>query len=277
MPTKPKLIHGDDLIYRFLRDMFTDDHGVYGEVPRALLAATAVWLPPSVYRSHALLAPYVVRDPACRGRNGSPDEWGSPDADGFLRDDNSLIKGIPRSLSILAPSQPHLNGRRMATEFVASHVWRQCTDDGPLASRRPLLNSFVPNVVWLPSQIAKLTDVEGSLVQRTLQAMSWSLYRHAEIDDRLREVVEDAWALLPTPTNSEEFETTCWNYFVPSERFLQARSARVDTVVAAIDAVLQGNPLPAKVITTRYTQGLPGVDAEALNRIRRFLTKFVTA
>lgn len=177
MAAKPKVVHGDDLIYRFLRDLFTDDEGEYGAVPRALLAATGIWFPTSVYQTNPVLAPFAVRDASCRGGKGKPDIWGSPDSAGYLRDDNSLIKGIPRSLAIRAPSQKHLNGRRMATEFVAAHVWRQCADGGTLASRRPLLNSFVPNVVWLPSQIAKLTDIEGSLVQRTLQEMSWALYR----------------------------------------------------------------------------------------------------
>ena len=275
MGAKHKQVHGDDLIYRFLRDLFTETEGQYGEVPRALLAATGVWFPPAVYETHPVLAPHVVRDPKCRGGKGHPDEWGSPDSAGFLRDDNSLIKGMPKSLSIIAPAQKHLNGRRMATEFVAAHVWRQCTDGGPLASRRPLLNSFVPNLVWLPSQIAKLTDVEGSLVQRTLQEMSWSLYRNAPVEDHLSDAVKEAWGLLPQPSGpAVGHDIDQWNYFVPTPAFFTTRTRRIQTVVDAIDAVLSGGQPSGKVVTSRYTDGLPTVSPPTLIELRAFLARF---
>ena len=41
----------------------------------------------------------------------------------------------------------------------------------------PLAYSFVPNLVWLPSEVAKLTDRQDSFVQRYVQAISTRLYR----------------------------------------------------------------------------------------------------
>jgi len=43
----------------------------------------------------------------------------------------------------------------MGNEFVASHVWR-VVDHAEVKSRLPLLNSFVPNLVWLLVQVSKL-------------------------------------------------------------------------------------------------------------------------
>lgn len=271
-----KVVHGDDLIYRFLRDLFaTDAEGTYGEVPQVLLAATAIWFPPSLYAKLPVLVPFVVRDTKVRGGKDRPDEWSSPDQDGFLRDDNSIIKNIPRSLAVSASAQRHLNGRRMGTEFVASHIWRFTTDGGPLASRRPLLNSFVPNLVWLPGQIAKLTDREGSIVQRTLQAMSWSLYRNAVVEPHLVDVVEEAWSLLPRPDTSQlDSSSADWNYFVPTDRFLNTRRSRLAAVEEAAEALISGQSLPGKVISTRYTDGLPYVDINALRRLREYLGRF---
>ena len=270
-----KVIHGDDLIYRFLRDLFTDEES-FGEVARALLAATAIWFPPSVYQSIPVLVPYVVRDPSCRGGKGKPDEWASPDAFGFLRDDNSLIKNIPRALPITAPAQKHLNGRRMATEFVAAHVWRVPVDGGVLASRRPLLNSFVPNLVWLPSQIAKLTDIEGSTVQRTLQEMAWARYRNCNVDAHVCDAAEEAWALLPPPTQAGTHDMETWNYFIPTDGFVKRRQARVHSVLTAVQTVLSGAQLPKKVISTRYTEGLPLVDPAALLELEGHLKRFAS-
>lgn len=276
MVTKRRVVHGDDLLYRFLTDLFADDTGAYGQVPQLMLVSMGIWLPRDVYAKFPVLLPWVVRDPACRGRNGRPDEWGSPDPRGYLRDDNSLIKGLPRSLTVHAPRQPHLNGRRMGTEFVASHVWRECADGGPLASRRPLLNSFVPNLVWLPSQVAKLTDREGGKVQRTLQAMSWQIYRRADVTAGLERIAEEAWEALPRPEAlTEDLDPHLLNWFVSDERFLMTRRRRLMEVAEALSRLAAGEVLETKVISSRYTLGLPGVTVEAREALASHLRRFL--
>jgi hypothetical protein len=52
-------------------------------------------------------------------------------------------------------------------------VWRELVPSGH-ASRVRETYSFVPNLVWLASQVSKLSDREGSFVQTYLQALSWS-------------------------------------------------------------------------------------------------------
>ncbi len=172
-----KTVHGDDLLYRFFQDLFATEPELFTVVPRLLVESMAIWLPLDVYEGFPVLLPWVVRDPHCRGntKKGVPDQWGSPNRDGYLRDDNSLVKALPRSLAVRGPKGSHIHGARMGTEFVASHVWRK-VNAIDLASRIPLLNTFVPNLVWLPSQVAKLSDVEGGIVQQTLQAMSRAIY-----------------------------------------------------------------------------------------------------
>lgn len=273
--TKQKVVHGDDLLYRFLSELFAEESKELREAQRIMLLSMGIWFPPEAYGRWPVMVPWVVRDPKCRkGPDG--DEWASPDANGYMRDDNSMVKGLPRSLSIQAPGQPHLNGARMGTEFVAAHVWRICSDGGQLASRRPLLNSFIPNLVWLPKQVAKLTDKEGSSVQRILQSLSWSLYRQAEVSEHLAEVVEAAWALLPPPddTSSQALWPSA-NQFVVSEAWFATRRSRVETVIQALSDVSQGKQLRKKVISTRYTDGLPGVPEPARESLDAFLQRFV--
>lgn len=154
---RQKVVHGDDLLYRFFVDLFESEPELIGVVPQLLVQSMAIWLPLDAYRHSPILLPWVVRDPTCRGSKARniPDEWGSPNGDGFFRDDNSLVKSVPRSLNIRGPKGSRLNGRRMGSEFVAAHIWRK-VDSDRLASRIPLLNTFVPNLVWLPSQVSKL-------------------------------------------------------------------------------------------------------------------------
>ena len=277
MGRAPRLVHGDDLLYRFFNNLLADTRDNLAAIPQLLLETMAVWLPPTTYARWPVLLPWVVRDPSCRGRprNGVPDRWGSPDDRGYLRDDNSLIKSLPRSLEITGPARSGLAGARIGTEFVAAHVWLRVNGSTVLASRWPELNSFVPNLVWLPSQVAKLTDREGSGVQETLQAMAWQIYRPVAVEPTYEQIVKRSWALLPVPERAigtirhEEL-----NWFEPTERFYRTREERLRSVVEALLQLEAGKGIAAKVITSRYGQGLPGVSAEARSDLRSYLCQF---
>ena len=272
-------VRGDDLLYRFFDQVLKEENEAFAEVPQLLLTTMGIWWPPELYERWPLLLPWVVRDPSCRGNRakGIPDAWSSPDASGYLRDDNSLIKSLPKSLSVRAPVGARMRGARMGNDFVACHVWRVVPGSALLASRLPQLNSFVPNLVWLPRQIAKLTDREGSLVQRTLQAMSVALYRYLPVDPMFRGIVDDAWALLPAPDAPiTPLDPAEMNWFEPTEAFLRTRQARVDTVVKALDRLADGHALDFKVVASRYTAGLPSIDPDALRSLRSWLTPFTT-
>lgn len=276
MTAKHKTVHGDDLLYRFFRDLFDSEPAQASQLAQHLIEATGIWFPVSLYGSWPVLLPWVVRDPSCRGSKakGIPDQWSAPDAHGYLRDDNSMIKALPRSLSVHGPKGSHLNGARMGSEFVASHIWR-VVHDRDLASRHPLLNSFVPNLVWLPSQIAKLSDQEGSPLQQTVQAMSWAIYREAPVAPHLNRVVDEAWTLIPAPVAATAVVPETLNWFSPTPAFIATRNARLASVIKALECLERNEPLTAKVISTRYTDGLPLLAGEARAALAAHLKRFV--
>jgi hypothetical protein len=267
-------IDGDDLLYRFFNETLKSDEELFERIPQLLIQATAVWLPYDIYARWPILMPFVVRDPGCRGnpKKGNPDQWGAPDDAGYLRDDNSLVKGLTRALAITSPKIAALDGARMGREFVAAHIWRK-VNDPRLATRVPELNSFVPNLVWLPAQVAKLSDVEGGPFQRTLQAFSVAIYRDAPVDNHLYEVVENAWNLLPTAAEIA-VDVDDLNWFCSTPRFTSTRRQRLRTVISALDARVNGTQFTEKVVTSRYGEGLADLDetaaAELLANLRTF-------
>jgi len=113
-----KTIHGDDLLYRFFQDALANSPDLFAAVPQLLIATMALWLPLDAYERWPVLLPWVVRDSKCRGnsRKGIPDEWSSPDQKGFLRDDNTLVKALPRALTVRGPKGSYVNGARMGGE-----------------------------------------------------------------------------------------------------------------------------------------------------------------
>lgn len=270
-----RIVNGDDLLYRFFNELLLDDSELAGRLPVQMLSSMGIWLPLDVYYEWPVMLPWVVRDASCRGsrRHGLPDEWGAPDDRGFLRDDNSLVKSLPRSLSVSTPAGRHLRGARMGNEFVASHIWRIVKHED-LASRHPLLNSFVPNLIWLPKQVSKLSDREGGPVQAALQSMSWAIYRHAPVAPHLTEVVEEAWSLLPEPELSIDFDEAELNWFESTPTFFSTRRSRLQSVLDALMLLEAGEPLDRKVITTRYGDGLPQVSSAARSALRSRLQAF---
>jgi hypothetical protein len=97
---------------------------------------------------------------------------------------------------------------------------------------------FVPNLLWLPGQIAKLRDREGSIVQQTAQALAWSIYRTAPVAVHLVDLVDESGQLLPEPTRAiEPVDRSQLNWFTATPLFMSLREQRVRTVIAALRRV----------------------------------------
>jgi len=145
-------------------------------------------------------------------------------------------------------------GKRLGNGFVASHVWRSA-ETGGRAAKEGWTNTFIPNLVWLPSQLAKLTDREGSFTQGFLQALSYKLYREAHVPAALRPVVEGAWQQLPRPENIPDLPSTeALAFFQETDRFIDRRIAIIRRARNGM-ATLAGPEL-ALLRPSRYANGL---------------------
>ena len=278
----PATVQGNDLLYHFFqKTLLEEDPEQFRGVVSRLIVTLGVWLSPDAYRRFPLLAPYAVRDPKCRGdrKLGTPDSWGAPDERGLFRDDNSLIKGIPRSLIVTNSTNRLMHGARIGTGFVAAHVWRKLVD-GRDAPRDPMTYSFLPNLVWLPSQLAKLSDREGGFAQTLLQAISAEIYRALPLTPRLRGIVDPIWDRLPVRNTSPEIEVPAvdrLNFFAYDENWLVRRKRTLDAVVAALEGTASGSPVLTKVISTRYGLGLRDLRPSTAAEMHRSIEAYASA
>jgi hypothetical protein len=246
-----------------------------------LIVSLGIWMSPRVYQRMPLLVPFAVRDPSCRGNpaKGLPDEWGAPNSDALFRDDNSLVKNIPKSIEIVTQKNAYYARGRIGNGFVAAHVWRQL---GPasLASRERLTYSFVPNLVWLPTQVSKLSDREGSFVQTYLQAISVKIYRTLPVVEPLKPIVEQAWNRLPVPSGIPEQglpDAASLNFFEPEAGWFERRINTVKQVADGLALVVPGQVPEKEILSTRYTSGLPSVDPAKVQVLRQALTEYLGA
>jgi hypothetical protein len=267
------------LFYHYLqKELLESDIWLFQMLTARLVTSLGIWLHPSIYGRLPVVVPYAARDPGSRGNKaaGIPDSWGAPNKAGVFRDDNSLIKGLPRSLPIQPGTSRLYRNARIGRGFVAAHVWPHLTT-GEIAARHRLTYSFVPNLVWLPTDVAALTDREGSFTQTYVQALSVKIYRGREVAEPARRLAEEAWDLLPVPQvipeqglpDSEEL-----NFFQPTDSWLRGRFARICLVADALEDVMSGKPLTESVISRRYTAGLPSVSRRAARALRDDLRHF---
>lgn len=277
MATKSERIDGQKILYHyFQRNLLKNEDEFFKDLVKRLLTNLSIWIPISFYRRLPIVLPYVVRDPSCRiKKDNGEDEWGASNSAGFLRDDNSLIKGIVRSFQIKSHKISAYDGSRLGTGFVASHIWGSVTiaNKTMISSRHHMLNSFVPNLVWLPVQISKLTDREGSLAQRLLQAISHKIYEEVSVPND----ISILWKSLPYPEELQNLslDPTKMNYFAVPDEWLKKR---VKGLVSEIDDILStkevGQGKLQKIKSRRFLPTLTQVPTEKKLELNEWLTKY---
>lgn len=249
-----KKANGENILYHFIQKHLLDTTEV-SEFQKQLIEHfiidLGIWVPINLYRANPLLLPFVIRDSSCRKKDPKTGkhEWGMANDSGFLRDDNSLIKDIFNSCPINSLEIKQYHKHFLGNGFVASHIWREINNSDKLASTLPYTNSFIPNLVWLPKQIAKLTDREGSYAQKLLQSISHKIYRGINKDDYTNEI----WEYLPNPKIESRFDIKKLNFFNISNLWIERRIKKLnkefDSILNVID---KKEPLLKKVKCSVY-------------------------
>jgi hypothetical protein len=264
---------GDSLTFDFFKDLFHRKPDLAAEFSCELVRATAIWLPVEVYRSCPVLLPWVVRDPDCRRSlsKNRPEQWGSPCPDGYFRDDNSMVKGLVKAVPVRGPKGSAMNGRRIRNGWVASHVWRSHTGSRKSTNTDPELNTFLPNLVWLPRQIAKLSDQDHGPVQTALKQISQSIYKRIEVEPQFAPIVQSAWKKLPPAGAGCEVDLEELYWFDVPEDFVSKRKQSARRVVDAIDRIEHNEPIRPWRVCHRYLEGLPQRELGKLRSLSRRL------
>lgn len=224
-------------------------HGaaVAGNDPELFRAAfgLGVWLPRELYALMPVLLPHVVRDNGCRNKGQDRvDEWAWPSSEGYLRDDNSRVKNLVTYhgsvLTVGSSQNPAMVDAGLAGGYTACHVW---------PDTHPERNTFVANLVWLPTVISRLSDTQGGqgfASHAFLQALAHSLYSHVESHPAVASTAERVWGALGTPAIAglpplpDEREL---NWFRVTTGWVEARHRELASMVAALRRHAAGEEL----------------------------------
>ena len=260
-------INGENIVYHIIQKQIIEKNNE-NDPPREvkymieqLLLWGGVWFRPETYQQIPVLLPYVVRDSDCRKKDPSTgkDSRGIANIKGFMPDDNSSIKGIPKSLPIQS-ILPEMNGKRLGKGYVASHCWRVLKSKPTmLASKWECTNSFIPNLVWLPKQLSKLTDREGSYAQRFVQYLSCLLYRNIDLRFPMLSAI---WKDLDRPviTPVSIINISELNYFENNNDWVKRRKNILLKELQSILNILDGrSPIVDVINVSKYAPSLQKV------------------
>ena len=211
----------------------------------------AVWIPAETFEKTPWLAPYAIRKGRIRSDERAPgdkrDLWGFPDENGYFTDDNSLIKGVFRGRSVRPSSSCYGTGR-FKRGLVCCHVWAGTTTN-------PLLFSFIPNLVWLPSSLAPFSDGhlagEPHQLHKTLKLVSSSRYLQLKTEVAQDRVAE-AWKYLQSAAMQtvkyEQYE------FEIDSQLVKLVNGRLTRITDFLSAVIENEKRPQR-FSRRYHAG----------------------
>jgi hypothetical protein len=152
----------------------------------------------------------------------------------------------------------------MGNGFIAAHVWRE-VGQPELASRNWRTYSFIPNLLWLPAQVAKLTDREASFAQEVIQRLSYRIYGSVELSAELQGVVKPIWDRLTSNEQLDErLDLSTINFFDVPEVWFEKRHKDLTAVVDALQNVMDGQLQTKKILSTRFTEGIARLQPEAV-------------
>ena len=267
----PRRIDGNNVLYHYLQKVIVAREDDFSrELVRRLILDLSIWLPVALYRAAPVLLPFCVRDSSVKAK-----EWGSAGADGCLRDNNSALKLLVGHYTIDSPRPSVYPRSSRGHGFIASHAWRRIRIDGHsrFATTHPRTYSFIPNLAWLPAQVAKLTDHEGSYAQQVLQAISHALYAPAAAAHPA--VLAGIWESLPDPELDLDVDLAQLNYFSVSPRSVSIRRGLLLREIGAVEETLQsGLAGPESPRSARYLSSLALIATEQTAGLRAWLAEY---
>lgn len=276
--------NGDTLLYQLFKDMLTENPVQARAFAKAIIEKASIWFRPDAYKQMPVLLPWVVRDNSCRGkkrtkrRAGKPNMWGAPNHLGYQRDDNSMVKGLVGSLAIHGPDGSKLHGKRLGKGYVASHIWMEVNQKTKKANKLARLNSFIPNLVWLPTEVSWISNLDGHHFQSLLKAVSKRLYRRVKVQRGARTIANANWKILGTNRTRSNLASGInlanLHFFDTPSDFIRKRRRAVTKITGVLRSALTGDRIERSAATTRYRKGIRRVSADNLRRLLKEIAPF---
>ena len=267
-----KRLDGNDTLYHILKkDLLRGDDTFSKELVTRLIVGLSIWLPVKVYQRIPIMLPYVVR-----AKGVTAKKWGECNKDGFFKDGNALLRRFINPLSFRYNSVFGVKKLFLGQHFVACHVWQQLKGNYKQNSAYyHQIFSFVPNLVLLPQQVAKLTDSEGYYAQALLKSLAYKIYYNRRVKNR-DWGRKNCWQWLNDPKIAEEIDISKLNYFDVTDEWIDQRVNDLLEDIAAIRSVARGTQSPIQSILKcdKYLKTLQNLSLKKREKLIAWLDQY---
>lgn len=271
--TKLFAMDADTVFLDSIQEMGYSDPTEIDEITLVELALRfAIWPSTATYQKAPWLAPFAIRRIRTRVEVNAPgpkrDLWGLPTEEGYFADDNSLINKMALNRSLLPDSNPYGNAK-ISRGLVCCHIWAGTTT-------KPLLFSFVPNLVWLPKSLASYSDAHHAGTPHAIHfaLMQVSCERYGRDHENPR--VAKAWSLLNTSGQITLAIHACTE-LADNGKIAELVRKRINRLIRFLETTLDSNLKPPNRFSKRYHAGVgPHID-KSVWTVQKWLTKEVRA
>jgi hypothetical protein len=279
-------IDGDKVLYKYLQnDLQNIDFPFFFQAAIRFVTDLGVWIHPESYRRIPILEPICVRDTSVIPTTNRA-EWGKPQFDsGYFRDDNSMVNTCIKDSKYNKIESKRIsayNRMQLGKGYWCCHVWREI-GTGKLANRHNELFSFAPNLVWLPKQIAKLTDREGSIVQTVLQELSYHIYKDVIVEPGLKDFIDEhSWKKIENLTRDRIIPESAlpsvdsFNFVKLTDSFIRTKIRKHTRTANALLTHSKGGSLTAgKIMSSKYDPHISKIDKNGAKMLGEWVTEYI--
>jgi hypothetical protein len=277
-------IDGDTILYHyFQKDLQKVDFPFFIQSTMRFVLDLGIWIHPNDFIRLPIVEPFCVRDQSVVTNRKL---WGNPQPNtGFMMDDNSMVKNIVKGNNKIISSKTisEYNGKNLGKGFVASHVWRMTNEKNTLSNQDHSLFTFIPNIVWLPKQVSKLTDREGSFVQTIIQEISIHIYKKCNFHDAMNPIIESCWQKLDSQQKRIIPESALpsiesMSFVRLGDEYIKSRIEKIKIFSKTMSSYADFGELPKhKVLSSKYDPFINTIDKTAAKKLATWMEQYSTA
>lgn len=254
-------IKSEFILRRYLQnDLRKVDFPFFFQASVRFILDLGVWIDPEAYKKLPIFEPIAYRD---KTPQHPIDKRGHANKEtALLIDDNSYVKNYATGKIVSSDKISYYDGKALKSGFWACHIWDRIGPSMELSNKDNTLFTFIPNLVWLPKEFSRLSDIPGSPIKDILKQLSLNLYRDLKMESPLlQSIVDESWdKLLETPHNNiipknSLPKTEDYNLLRIPEKTIQKKKIRHHDISEALIAHGSGHSIPHHCNPKSHTYG----------------------
>ena len=177
-------INPDFIFRRYLQnDLRKVDFPFFFQASVRFILDLGIWIDPEDFKKLPIFEPIAYRD---QKHQHPVDRRGHANTEtALLVDDNSYVKNYATGKTVSSNKISYYDGKVLKSGFWACHIWDRIGPTNRLSNTDNTLFTFIPNLVWLPKEFSRLSDIPGSPIKDILKQLSMNLYRDLKMESTM--------------------------------------------------------------------------------------------